>query len=222
MANEFERLAEREAELSAAVTSLTRELQRANNGNGSLATVSPTQLSGQQDGDSAAVVEALQAVRRSTDELDQGVGENTKALRDTAAAFGSGVQGLLSGLGGGIGGDGGLGSLLKSGFGLGPLASGVARLFGGGGEREEPVLPTLETPPARDSSLANSPGPVQALRQVERGAGDSVRTTSPAQVVVNVSAMDARGFLDRSDDIAAAVRDAMLRMHAVNDVVEEL
>jgi hypothetical protein len=37
-----------------------------------------------------------------------------------------------------------------------------------------------------------------------------------------VQAMDARSFLDRSNDIAAAVRDAMLNMNAINDVVNEL
>jgi hypothetical protein len=34
--------------------------------------------------------------------------------------------------------------------------------------------------------------------------------------------MDSRSFLDHSDDIARAVRDAMLNMHALNDVVSEL
>jgi hypothetical protein len=37
-----------------------------------------------------------------------------------------------------------------------------------------------------------------------------------------VQAMDARSFLDRSNDIAAAVRDAMLNMNSINDVVNEL
>jgi hypothetical protein len=37
-----------------------------------------------------------------------------------------------------------------------------------------------------------------------------------------VQAMDARSFLDRSGDIAAAVRDAMLNMNSINDVVNEL
>ena len=42
------------------------------------------------------------------------------------------------------------------------------------------------------------------------------------QITVNVQAMDARSFLDRSNDIALAVRDAMLNMNAINDVVNEL
>jgi len=39
---------------------------------------------------------------------------------------------------------------------------------------------------------------------------------------VNVQAMDARSFLDRSNDIALAVRDAMLNLNAINDVVNDL
>jgi hypothetical protein len=42
------------------------------------------------------------------------------------------------------------------------------------------------------------------------------------QITVNVQAMDARSFMDRSGDIALAVRDAMLNLNAINDVVNEL
>jgi hypothetical protein len=42
------------------------------------------------------------------------------------------------------------------------------------------------------------------------------------QITVNVQAMDARSFLDRSSDIAAAVREAMLNMNSINDVVNDL
>jgi hypothetical protein len=42
------------------------------------------------------------------------------------------------------------------------------------------------------------------------------------QIVVNVQAMDSRSFIDHSQEIAQAVREAMLNMHALNDVVSEL
>ena len=51
------------------------------------------------------------------------------------------------------------------------------------------------------------------------GAGESA---APPQITVNVQAMDARSFLDRSGDIAAAVREAMLNLNPINDVVNEL
>ncbi len=57
------------------------------------------------------------------------------------------------------------------------------------------------------------------------GGAEMVRTGSSApapQITVNVQAMDARSFLDRSTDIAAAVRDAMLNLNSINDVVNDL
>ncbi len=221
MANEIDGLVRKEADLAQALEGLTREFQKSAGGSGALSGTSTAEAAGFGSRGADTVVESLQAVSRSTDGLDRGLGENTRALRDASSALGSGLKGLLSGLGGGLGGSGGFSSLLKSGFGLAPLVSGIAKLFGGD-KNAEPDLQAVVTPPELDLSLANSPGPVQALPRVDRGAGGAVRTAAPAQVVVNVSAMDARGFMDRSDDIAAAVRDAMLRMHAVNDVVEEL
>ena len=53
-------------------------------------------------------------------------------------------------------------------------------------------------------------------------AGSVPATGAAPQITVNVQAMDARSFLDRSNDIAAAVRDAMLNMNSINDVVNEL
>jgi hypothetical protein len=47
-------------------------------------------------------------------------------------------------------------------------------------------------------------------------------TNAAPQITVNVQAMDAQSFLDRSSDIAQAVRSAMLNMSSINDVVNEL
>jgi hypothetical protein len=59
-----------------------------------------------------------------------------------------------------------------------------------------------------------APGPTTAPATQTAAAG--------AQIVVNVQAMDSRSFLDHSGDIAQAVREAMLNMHSLNDVVSEL
>ena len=63
-------------------------------------------------------------------------------------------------------------------------------------------------------------------RNSANGANDNPSPTSGTisntQVTVNVSAMDSRSFLDRSQDIAQAVREAMLNMHPINDVVNDL
>jgi hypothetical protein len=42
------------------------------------------------------------------------------------------------------------------------------------------------------------------------------------QITVNVSAMDSQSFMDRSGDIASAVREAMLNNHPINGVVADL
>jgi len=51
--------------------------------------------------------------------------------------------------------------------------------------------------------------------------GDSSGTPAP-QITVNAQAMHARWFLDHSSEIAAAVRDAMLNLNSLNDVVNDL
>ena len=61
----------------------------------------------------------------------------------------------------------------------------------------------------------------QTGSQSSSGASVPGMAAAP-QITVNVQAMDARSFLDRSNDIALAVRDAMLNMNAINDVVNEL
>ena len=115
--------------------------------------------------------------------------------------------------------------------GVGPLVTGLMKLFGRGGSDGEPVsvpelpysLPeqiSVEAGLAADRSfvpVTYSQGGVS--RSTMRGA---VVSPSTAQVLVNVQAMDSRSFLDHSDDIARAVRDAMLRSHSLNDVVAEM
>lgn len=55
-----------------------------------------------------------------------------------------------------------------------------------------------------------------------KGASGTGAPSASPQITVNVQAMDARSFLDRSTDIAAAVRDAMLNLNSINDVVNDL
>jgi hypothetical protein len=45
--------------------------------------------------------------------------------------------------------------------------------------------------------------------------------TLPSSVVVNVQAMDSRSFLDHSDDIARAVREALLNSHPLGSYLAE-
>jgi hypothetical protein len=146
-------------------------------------------------------------------------------------------------------------TVLKSGFGLAPLVSGLFSLFDGGDSSTPAPLVKYAMPASANFEAAESRSGVSGLDYDQSGAarvyraGSTTGTTSMStgegasvaaapiadsraaataearqapQITVNVQAMDARSFLDRSSDIALAVRDAMLNMNAINDVVNEL
>lgn len=111
---------------------------------------------------------------------------------------------------------------------ISPLLSGVLKLFGRGGSPEPPPpLPAFSLPRSVtiDGSIQDGGSSSITSTQYAADGLPRVATPSPArqpQVTVQVQAMDARSFLDRSDDIARAVKEAMLNSHSVNDVIGEL
>jgi hypothetical protein len=151
--------------------------------------------------------------------MGSGFGDSAKAIQEGFATLGRSLPGFSNGVLGQLSSGGGAGSLLKSGFGLAPLALSIAKLFGAGDETA-PTFEKYDLPAAQSLSVANVGGPLHGLPQAVSGAGTEVRAVP--QVVVNVSAMDSQSFMDRSDDIARAVRSAMLHMHPLNDVVGEI
>ncbi len=132
-------------------------------------------------------------------------------------------------------------SVLESGFGLAPLISGLVSLFSGGDTAAPAPLVKYAMPAAADFQAAESQGQVTGMDYDQTGmprsyapvgasagangpsgsAGGAVGGGAP-QITVNVQAMDARSFMDRSNDIALAVRDAMLNLNSINDVVNDL
>jgi hypothetical protein len=135
--------------------------------------------------------------------------------------------------------------VFTSGLGLMPLISGLAGLFGGGEPAAPVPLVKYAMPRSIQVTAANSrdggglqfadygqdgsarsysgaPAGTNGQPQTLTAAGQSQSGGPATQVVVNVQAMDSRSFLDHSQEIAQAVRDAMLNMHALNDVVSEL
>lgn len=126
-----------------------------------------------------------------------------------------------------------------------PIVSGLLKLFGVGGKKEEPPpLEKFALPPSIQAEAGLSASGETFL--IDRGVGDRIRQlpatvrstqagggsgwagagTAPggtgASITVNVQAMDSQSFLDRREDIARAVREAMLQSHSLNDVVSEL
>lgn len=119
-------------------------------------------------------------------------------------------------------------TVFESGLGLVPLVGGLLGLFGGGDDPSPAPLVKYAMPSRISFDAAESAAGIQNVDYDQAGrpraytnslSGDS--RTAP-QITVSVQAMDARSFLDRSGDIAAAVREAMLNLNPINDVVNEL
>ena len=172
------------------------------------------------------VDEALQTTARAVRGLSDALRRNTEAVVRNGLSVGAG-ESLLTGLAAGLTRKSGLGNLFKGGFGLVPLGLKIAGLFRG--SKEQPrAFSSFELPPSLSLEVANTDNVLNGFPRVARGQSGQVRLVeerpAPAQpqVIVNISAMDTQSFLDRSQDIAGALRDAMLHMHPINDVISEV
>jgi hypothetical protein len=145
---------------------------------------------------------------------------NTQALQESTSAH-TGTS-----TGGSIGGT--ATSILGGGLGLlSPIVSGIMSLFGVGSKAAPAPWP-FYTPPSSvqmsDTLRSATPSAASvsnAAPSAGSGGGSGAASAAP-QVTVNVSAMDSQSFMDRSGDIASAVREAMLNLHPINDVVASL
>jgi len=99
------------------------------------------------------------------------------------------------------------------GLGLSPWITGLLSLFGGGGE-ESRVAPL-------EKFVLPEPVNLNAELHEGRTTRDGYSGGTP-QITVQVQAMDSRSFLDHSQDIAAAVRQAMLESSVLNDAIREV
>jgi hypothetical protein len=95
--------------------------------------------------------------------------------------------------------------------GLGSLISGITSLFGGGEKKAPPALQLFQLPDAVNQTV-----------HLQGGSSAGSAGSSGSAVHVHVQAMDTQSFLNRSNDIARAVKTAMLNSHSLNDVVSEL
>jgi hypothetical protein len=143
---------------------------------------------------------------------------NTQALSENTVAHGSG--GAASTFGS-------IASTLTGGaLSLSPILTGIMSLFGGGGSSTPAPLTPFYLPPTISFKAANTPsGTGSQLSGADFGQTGDPRAMSRAsspQITVQVQAMDSQSFMDHSQDIAQAVRDAMLNMHSINDVITNL
>ena len=113
-------------------------------------------------------------------------------------------------------------------FFLNPIAGAILSLFGGRSEGEPSPLPTYTLPSAIRMNAgysASSQGASRGIDYGQDGLPRLIQSPGPVagpQITVQVQAFDSRSFLDHSEDIARAVRHAVLNSHALSDVVSEL
>jgi hypothetical protein len=154
------------------------------------------------------------------------------SISSTTSSSGSSDSALVNGLEK-------LGTNLLKGLTLYPVFNGLRNLFGGRQEAAPEPLPVFQAPnPIRAEAGIGADG---RLYSIDRGIGDRIRrqepdapptsvmnsqetsvNNTPMSITLNINALDSRSIMDRSDDIARAVRDAMLNSHALNDVVNDL
>jgi hypothetical protein len=111
---------------------------------------------------------------------------------------------------------------LLGGIPLYSLFKGLFSLAGGDDEETLPPLVKYQLPAAVNESAGYSAR--TGFVPLDYDQTGSARTPSAAapQVTVQVNAMDSRSFLDHSDEIASAVREAVLNSHSLRDVLTEL
>jgi len=175
---------------------------------------------------SSAVTEQLTTIASQLQELEtinqsqmQSIEANTSAVMTGSKSSSTGASTASS-----IGGT--LLDVLGLGSGLSPLISGLVSLFGGGGSSPTTAVTPYIQPLPVNLQAGFSGSAAGGASGVDYGEGNQPRQTTAAsaqqQITVQVQAMDSQSFLDRSNDIAAAVRKAMLETSTLNDVIREV
>ncbi len=181
------------------------------------------QVGGTPANDLAAEMQRLTDQLRQLQSVSQSAAEQTKANTQVVQTA---TQTNSSSSSGGPSAAGTVLSLFGTGLGLSPLISGLVRLFGGGGSSSAPPALTKFALPDSVNVNAGVSSAFQGAFGVDAAQGNLPRAvvqpqTASPQITVQVQAMDSRSFLDHSNDIALAVRQAMLESNVMNDVVWE-
>jgi hypothetical protein len=111
--------------------------------------------------------------------------------------------------------------------GVGPIVTGLMKLFGSSEPEALPALEKFVAPSSISVEAGLTPNrELGAIRYAQGGTPEAVQAglsqNQAPTIQVNIQAMDSQSFLDRQDDIARAVREAMLHSNSLNDVVMEL
>jgi len=142
----------------------------------------------------------------------QAVTQSTTSKTSSGSSVGSTVESAASSF---------LGGGLSS---LSPLIGGLLSLFGGGGQTLAVPSPFMLPAPVQSEAglTASTPGQVAPVSYGETGQPRAQSASASPQVTIQVNAMDSQSFLDHSDDIANAVKQAILNSSSLNDVISSL
>jgi type IV secretion system protein TrbL len=113
---------------------------------------------------------------------------------------------------------------------MGGLIEGLISLFGGGSSAPAPLVKYAMPGSADFTANLNANGSTSAADFGQSGMarpyGDSTSSGSGSQgngnsspINLTINALDSQSILNRADDIAAAVRGAMLNGNSINDVI---
>ena len=170
----------------------------------------------------ARSIDYIAAVAGAADDQSDADGDASRRIRRRFRRIRR-IEGGSAGSTASLGGEHAL-DVLGFGLGLSPLISGLVSLFGGGGGSSQaaPLVPYV-APPSVNATAGISASQAGAFG-VDTADGGLPRpqpasASSATQITVQVQAMDSQSFLDHSDDIAQAVRQAMLESSTLNDVI---
>ena len=170
----------------------------------------------------ATIASQLEQLRALTQRQAESVAKNTQAVAQNTA---SQTQGGVASAAGNVAKT--AAKTLGGALSVVPLVSALVGVF----KRDKPEPPPLQTytlPPSIQFQGAWPAGGSQGIVGVDYGQDGLPRAVTPGtqnhapSVTVQVQAMDSRSFMDHSDEIARAVREALLNAHSLGDVMSEL
>lgn len=172
-------------------------------------------------GQLTSIGEQLQALQAINEALMQQSAAAAAGMGTGGSGAGSAGSSVLDAIGGVLGGG------LGGGLGLSSMISGLAGLFGGGDSASTPPAPTPYVQPLPihlDAGFSDANGGSAFGVDVAQGGMPRAMTggAAPAQITIQVRALDSQSFLDHSNDIAMAVRQAMLETTVLNDVIQQV
>jgi len=205
-------------------------------------------ISGQQDSSAGGALggdeEIAASLSDTVDQIGQLQGSNEAPPAESGGGSSS-TSSASTGSGGSSTAESVVSTVLESGLGMVPLIVGLLGLFEGGGTAA-PTLEKYAMPSKQDFEGSDTGGDMSDADYDQMGmprtynatpdgtsaptsgtaapssSGSAAGGAGAAQITVNVQAMDSQSFLDHSNDIAQAVRAAMLNSNSINDVVNNL